>query len=278
MAQNLALCIQKIVDWVNQSLPENEERIGFQIIVRQKSIFMHLMKVLKKSLKYDYEERIDSACIPDASACIHDFMGILGVIVNEYDTKKHEQHHHLGKVYKNINGIISGQDPKAKDAFLSWLDESKDDPSVKYIVHLILDTPFHPIRFKNYVKYPKPNGYRTLQWTFVQPPYSQNGAGSEVEVQIRDIAMHRHALETHRRYKDLLDKPEFGNLDPSVLANVFFIEDFDRVHIVGFSKYDKKILPINPDDVCISDSQEVTDIMGDTYGFAVPVVIETLTV
>lgn len=273
-AQNMALCIQYIVDWINQSLPEDEQ-LHFQIIIRQKSIFMHLMKVLKKALKCDYEERMESDCIEDASACINDFLGILGVLIDKYDTVLHEYHPQLKKVYKNVRDIISGQNETAKNKFLDWFDSSENDASVKAIIHIVLDTPFKVIRLKNYVKRPRKSGYRSFQWTFTQTSYSQDQPASNVELQIRDLYMNQHAVTTHRQYKDL-DKPEFSGLNKELMASVFHIDDFSKVHIVGFTKYDADDRPINPEDVYL-DRKEVNQ-LGDTYGFAVPVVIETLSI
>lgn len=273
-AQNMALTIQKIVDWINDGLPD-DKKLHFQIIVRQKSIFMHLMKVLKKALKCDHEERMESACIEDASACINDFLGILGVLLDGYDTGMFEYHPQLDIIYKSVRDIISGQNETAKKEFLDWFDSSENDASVKAIIHIVLDTPFKVIRLKNYVKRPRKSGYRSFQWTFTQTSYSKDRPASKVEVQIRDLYMNQHAVTTHRQYKDL-DKPEFSGLNKELMASVFHIDDFSKVHIVGFTKYDADDRPINPEDVYL-DRKEVNQ-LGDTYGFAVPVVIETLSI
>lgn len=271
-AENLSLCIQKIVEWINSTLPD-DQKFHVQIFVRQKAITMHLMKVLKKSLKCDYLERIEDTCIDELSSCIHDFLGILVVILDKYDTSIYDSHPQLKHLYKMIRDIISGQNSDAKQAFLSWLMLHEPDNSVKTVVELTLNTPFKTSRFKNYVKKPQPSGYRSYQWTSVQLPYSQDIPGSEYEFQVRDWYMHIHAMRTHRDYKDL-DKPEFGGIDPKILANVFYIKDFTRVDMVGFSEYNPNNRPINPEDVYLGDLKEVTHI-GDAFGFAVPLVIKS---
>jgi GTP pyrophosphokinase len=54
-------------------------------------------------------------------------------------------------------------------------------------------------RFKDYVVWPKPNGYRSLHASV------RDAEGAIFEVQIRSVAMHRHAEQgpaTHAGYKD----------------------------------------------------------------------------
>ena len=130
-------------------------------------------------------------------------------------------------------------------------------------------------RFKNYVIKPRPSGYRTYQWTFMQAFYSSDKPGADYEVQVRDWDMHRHATSTHREYKNL-SKPEFEGLDLELLASVFHIDNFDKVNIVGFVKYNTHDFPIQPQDVYLAMPKEITDI-DDAYGFAIPLVLESFT-
>lgn len=73
-----------------------------------------------------------------------------------------------------------------------------------------------PGEFKDYIAFPKPNGYQSLHTTVVTPE-----AGI-VEIQIRTEDMHRHArfgIASHMSYKQLGKKVE--KLDKNVQKNMF---------------------------------------------------------
>ncbi|CAM9878015.1 unnamed protein product, partial [Heterosigma akashiwo] len=52
--------------------------------------------------------------------------------------------------------------------------------------------PERPGRYKNYVDFPKKNGYRSIHTTLVA------GGGLHFEVQLRSRAMHEEAEDTHQ--------------------------------------------------------------------------------
>ena len=241
--------------------------------MRKKAIFSHLMKVLKKSLKCDYMLRNDLEFIQDLSSCIHDFIGGLGIILDGYDDSAYSYHPQLKTVSKTVRNILSGHDSKSKEEFIVWLNDYKCNSITKSIILEVLKMPFMTTRFKNFVDYPKENNYRTIQWTFIEEEYSSITPGSETEIQIRDAKMHYDALfgtASHFKYKSLKDlegefkDPEFKGLDLETLLNVFCIDDFNKVHIDGFTHYQKYPAPIS-----FLDETEVTH-DGDPYGFNVP--------
>lgn len=81
---------------------------------------------------------------------------------------------------------------------------------------------------KDYMQFPKDNGYQSLHGSFEIPSISQKYAGLNLEIQIRTLAQHRWAEfheAAHSKYKESRNEK---------MDQIFYF-DPNKVHITGFS-------------------------------------------
>lgn len=217
----ISIVLMYIVLWWNAT---RNERIDISWNARRKGLESELTKLLKKSI----EEEVSSYIVRDR-------FGVRAIIWN--DDSEEDAVAKIYTVYDNIVGILAGKSRKAKKEFLTWIDEN---PRIgildKGIIEYILDSvPFGVESVKDYIHEPKPNGYRTLQFTLSIQMYSEVLPGTQLEVQLRTQKMHEDAEKgksSHAKYK------ENG---VGELSEIFKVEneDFIQMNIPGFTGYQK---------------------------------------
>ena len=183
-----------------------------------------MTKLLKKSIEQEVSSYI-----------VRDRFGVRAIVWN--DDSEEDAVAKIYTVYENIIGILAGKSRKAKKEFLTWIDEN---PRIgildKGIIEYILDSvPFGVESVKDYIHEPKPNGYRTLQFTLSIQMYSEVLPGTQLEVQLRTRKMHEDAEKgkaSHAEYKE----NGLGEL-----SDIFKVEneDFSQLNIPGFTGYQK---------------------------------------
>lgn len=150
------------------------------------------------------------------SCAIREVKTKLEILDNDFQLlHKHNPIHHMESRIKGIDSIIK----KAKNRNIeisseNICEEILDIAGIRVICHYIEDiyvisellknqTDIQLIKEKDYIKYPKPNGYRSLHLVVKIPVFFVDGVKElPVEVQIRTIAMDFWAsLEHELRYK-----------------------------------------------------------------------------
>jgi len=213
LVSDIVFTIIYIVIWANA---EKKLDIDINIMARRKALESELTKLLKKDN-------------------IHDRFGIRGIVLNneseEILIKK------LNRFSNYVINILTKSNRKDYNQFTNWIenDENVDDYT-KIRLQRILDIPFKIDHLKDYIANPKDNGYQSLHFVLMTEMYSETLPGAEFEVQLRTFEMHQHAVNgkyNHTAYKESIEEE---------LKNVFKIDDFTKVHIIGFRNYD------SPDD------------------------------
>ena len=89
------------------------------------------------------------------------------------------------------------------------------------------------LHVKDYIKYPKPNGYKSYHMVVTVPVYLSDGAvETKVEIQIRSVAMDFWAsLEHQLRYKSDVEIPEHVSDDLKKCADVIAETDQEMQRI-----------------------------------------------
>lgn len=209
------------------------------LIARRKALESDLFKILKKSLKNDYLIKTGCSESSELSSNIRDRFGFLFIVNN-----KEHSNEYIYEIYNSvILGILCGKNHEMKDNFISWLTTHPRIPKLeKDMVLNVLDIPFAFEHLKDFIKNPKPNGYRTLQGTLRIEMYSDILPGCMMEIQIRDYEMHRVAVSgsaSHVDYKLEFDTPEFEGINLKKLTNVFTVDNPETSHISGLTRYIK---------------------------------------
>ena len=226
----ISIVLMYIVTWLNET---KNEKIDISWKGRKKGLESELTKLLKKSIEDDVSSYI-----------IRDRFGLRAIIWND-DGGEGDSIKKVYTVFENIVSILAGKSRKTRKEFITWIEDNEKISLIdKQVIAFILGIPFGIDSLKDYIKEPKPNNYRTLQFTLSIQLYSDWLPGAQLEVQIRDKIMHEEAERgkaSHAEYK------ENG---VGQLFEVFKIDDFMEVNIPGFYGYGE-----GQDEIGISCSQ-----------------------
>ena len=176
LATYLNITMMYIVLWLNTT---KNMKIDINWYARRKSLESDLTKLLRKSNS-------------EISVNIRDRFGIRGILLNNISDVEAEEN--IYSIYEAIMGIIAAKSRKIRQEFYDWITESKkiSEPD-KTVVKYVLNIPFAIDYVKDYIKNPKPNNYRSLQFTITIPVYSNVLPGCQIEIQLRSKKMHEVA-------------------------------------------------------------------------------------
>ena len=200
--RNQAIALAYIIAWFNETISRNyyDEEASADISVRLKSAMSDWRKILDKSIESDLKHQLRYArTISDLSSTVRDRIGER-IILEVENTNL------LFKLYETILDILGGHNPKTKKEFIKWYENRKGiTPSSKRAIRESLEVAYSVSHYKNYVEYPKKNGYKTLQFTMSVQSYSFSGVpGLQFEIQLRTKAMDEVAVSgsaSHELYK-----------------------------------------------------------------------------
>lgn len=211
LATDIATVMMHISIWLHSTQNIN---VDINITARRKALETELEKLLDKPV-------------------IHDRFGLRGIILN--NTSPQESLDMLFQVADFTINILTRENRAVYNQFFSWVEnnENIDDPT-KVKIKFILNLPFRVDLIDDYIKNPKPNGYQSLHFNLSLEMFSHFLPGAEFEIQFRTYKMHQTAssgsasgYEENRR---------------SSLKNIFTINDFSKVNVIGFTGYN------SPDD------------------------------
>lgn len=215
LVTDIVFAIMYIIIWLNTT---KGMQLDIDLTARRKGLESELSKILNKSKS-------------DDTATIHDRFGFRGILLNTTSPKKAKEM--LFAFSNYITEILANKNRTERKFFLDWVEQNDDiDNFTKERIKFILNLPFKVYLFKNYIDKPKENGYQSLHFVLALEMFSPILPGAELEVQLRTNSMHKKATngsashvyyEMHRR---------------TDTANVFTIEDFSKINIVGFTSYD----------------------------------------
>ena len=210
----ISIVLTYILRWLNETKNEN---IDISWKGRKKGLESELTKLLKKSIENDVSSYI-----------IRDRFGVRAIIWN--DESEEDSIKKVYTVFDIIVAILAGKSRKARKEFITWVENNEKISLIdKQVMAYILGIPFGIDSLKDYIKEPKFNNYRTLQFTLSIQLYSDWLPGTQLEVQIRDKVMHEEAERgkaSHAEYKANGLGELFG---------VFKVDDFSQLHIPGFT-------------------------------------------
>lgn len=156
------------------------------------------------------EKLLCKSLTSNESVTIRDTYGIRGVVESDQDE---EATQHVYNLYNSFLGIVAQRSKKKKEAFQQWISSKEISSEEREAISFILNCPFGISYRKDYIESPKPNGYRTLQFTLSTPMYSSVLPGAQIEIQLRTSSMHWIATEgtaAHEDYKEELLKQVKG--------------------------------------------------------------------
>lgn len=192
---------------------------------RRKSLESDLTKILRKSSE-------------NSSINIRDRFGIRGILLNDCSDEEADTHIHL--IFETISGILASKNRKLRKEFADWVNSQNGINEIdKYIINYVLDIPFRIEFIRDFIREPKANNYKSLQFTLTIQMYSEVLPGCQLEVQLRSKKMHEeaeHGSASHKEYKKYSDAS--GEEDP--INKVFVVDDFSKLSIVGFTSYESK--------------------------------------
>lgn len=207
MVADIVYTMMYIAIWANS---ERNLDIDINILARRKALESELTKFLQKGE-------------------VHDRFGIRGIVLNNDSEDDSIETQKLYQFCQYVINILTHGNEKDFEDFLKW----KDSNNLRYInkarIEYILSFEFKVTNVKDYISCPKENGYKSYH--FVLSLYED-----EFELQFRTNRMHQHSVNgeaKHSKYKNRLD---------ASIKNVFRIDDFSKVYIVGFTSYN------SPDD------------------------------
>lgn len=200
--RNQAITLAYIIAWFNEihASTHSTQNLVADISVRLKSAMSDWRKILDKSIESDLQRQLRTArSISDLSSTVRDRIGER-IILEVEDTDL------LFMLYETILDILGGHNPQTKREFIKWYENRKGiTPSYKRAIRESLEVPYGVNHYKNYVDYPKKNGYRTLQFTMSVQSYSSSGVpGLQFEIQLRTKSMDEIAVSgtaSHELYK-----------------------------------------------------------------------------
>ena len=228
----IIITMMYIIIWLNST---RNMHIDIKLKARCKALESELTKLLKKSNG-------------TLSANIRDRFGIKAIVQNELPETEVEQI--IYKIFECISGILAAKNRKMRKEFADWVEKNKNImlPD-KEVIKCVLNTPFGIDFIKDYIKEPKENGYRAYQFTMSIQMYSEVLAGCLFEIQLKSRQMEEeaeHGKASHEVYKMTggLSEEELSEVD-KYINKVFCVDDFSKVHIIGFSGYESKDEDIN---------------------------------
>ncbi len=157
-----------------------------------------------KQIGSTFEKLLSKSITTDKSVYIRDTYGIRGVVNSEVETEA-AAIEHIYHLYDAFLGIVAQRSRKKKESFQQWISSKEFSPEDKEAIYFVLNCPFGISYRKDFIKSPKSNGYRTLQFTLSVPMYSPVLPGAQVEVQLRTSSMDWVATEgtaSHEDYKE----------------------------------------------------------------------------
>ena len=81
-----------------------------------------------------------------------------------------------------------------KKEFIDWVDSSNGINELdKQIIKYVLEIPFRIEFIKDFIKNPKSNDYKSLQFTLTIQMYSNVLPGFQIEIQLKSLEMHNQA-------------------------------------------------------------------------------------
>lgn len=207
---DLSTIMSYIVIWLNLT-----KNMGIDISLsgRRKALETELEKIL------DYSKDKDMACI-------HDRFGLRGILQNNLPDNKTIPL--IIEASDIIVSIITRTNRKNYMEFSRWISENeKIDTLTKQKVNFILDLPFNLTTRKDYINNTKENtSYQSLHYILQLDMFSGYLPGSEFELQMRTLNMHKRALDDNYVSNRRQDT-----------KGIFHINDFSNVTIVGFTGY-----------------------------------------
>ncbi len=219
---------------------KHRAKLSVEISARFKSLISDLRKILRKSIDgpTGVKHLRFASSIFDLSPTVRDRLG-LRVVFNSNDNEL------VFELLEVMLCILGGYDPQIKQEFIGWVNLKSLPYSITNAINNILETPFGITCYKNYVFDPKPNGYKTVQFTLSVQPYSARVPGLQVEAQIRTSEMHDIAQTgsaSHDMYKvDTIVNPVIQVDNPDMAKHLIGLEDFTPLASVS----------VKGDQVCI---------------------------
>ena len=170
MVTYLYITIMYIILWLNSS---QQLHIDINLYARRKSLESDLTKLLCKSSS-------------NLSANIRDRFGLRGIVLNNEEIACE----YIYKIFDAISGILGGKDRKMSKEFIKWFEDNHSIPTIdKDTIRHVLQIPFSIEFVKDFIKNPKENGYRTLQFTMIIQMYSDILPGLPIELQKKCMKM-----------------------------------------------------------------------------------------
>lgn len=216
-AINLSITISHFAKWLDVRNAET--------LARFKSLMSDLRKNLELAFERAPEHSIREKKIDKLSTNVRDRLGIRLVV----DTESNED---LFKIWSSFIDVFGGFNPTRKMEFVSWYtNNSEITSSHKRAIREVLSLPLFVTDYKNYVDYPKSNGYQCLQGTLNVAFYSNILPGLQFELQVRSKEMDEVAKSgsaAHQVYKQNRSVHRIISIDdPSVLLRLKTgVEDF----------------------------------------------------
>lgn len=186
-ARNLSITLVYFAKWLGF---DNAESLS-----RFKSIFSDLRKNLKKSFESDAPDySVHERKIEELSSDVRDRIGGRLIV----DTSEAE----LFKIWISLIEVFGGFNPLTKAKFIEWYTNEVQIPtSHKRAIREILSVPVSVGKYKNYVDFPKNNGYQSLQATMTIQFYSPVLPGLQFELQVRSRDMDKVAISGSASHK-----------------------------------------------------------------------------
>ena len=209
MVSDIVFTMLYIGIWANS---KHNLGIDINIMARRKALESELTKFLEKGE-------------------VHDRFGIRGIVLNNDSDDDSIETQKLYMFCQYVDNILTSSNRKDLKDFSDWKDSSNLDTFTKERIDYILKLPFKKITWKDYISNPKLNGYQSLHFVLSIEMYSEVLPGAEFEFQFRTNRMHQNSVNgssNHQVYKNRLDDS---------IKDVFRIDDFSKVNIVGFTSY-----------------------------------------
>lgn len=219
----LTITIMYVILWLNETQNMN---LDIDWYSRRKALESDLTKILRKSAEND-------------SINIRDRFGIRGVLLNNCSEEDADKYIHI--IFDAISGIIAAKNRKMRKSFIEWVVSNNGiDDIDKHIINSVLNIPFWTGFIKDFIREPKANNYKSLQFTLTIPMYSETLPGCQMEIQLRSKKMHEeaeHGSASHKEYKKY--SPNDSD-EENPINKVFVVDDFSKINIVGFTSYESK--------------------------------------
>lgn len=216
----ITISLMYIILWLNET---NNMHLDINWYSRRKSLESELTKILRKSA--------DSSSIN-----IRDRFGIRGILLNNYSDEDADKYIHI--IFDTLSGILASKNRKTRKEFIDWINSNSTINEIdKQIIKYVLDIPFRIEFIKDFISEPKENNYQSLQFTLTIQMYSEVLPGCQMEIQLRSLKMHEEAQRGTASHLEYKKYSRDGQLEDPI-NNVFVVDDFSKLNIVGFSSYE----------------------------------------